>query len=342
MAYETALEAVIHQPGVAVRAGQPIAALAAERQRRIAAPIEEQQRLLAALERHLHGLRQPRRHEAPGRRTFLAQIDRLDHRHVLAAEALRQMQAPVARAPGVDLGLDRGGRGGEQHGNLGDVAAHHRHVAGMVMDAVLLLVGGIVLLIHDDEAEIRIGQEQRRAGAHDHAHLVRRRRLPGAGALARRKLRVPLGRPHPEALGEAVEHLGGERDLGHQDQDLPTAPHRLRHRLEIDLRLARSGDAVDERDRIAGLRHGRPQRIGSLALRRREIRRHVIGLDRQRQRLGRQHQGLERSFIDQAVDDTGRDAGLLGGLALWAREAIGQAARARARAPASCAWAAAR
>ena len=176
-----------------------------------------------------------------------------------------------------------------------------------------------MLLIHDDEAEVRIGQEQSGAGAHDHAHLVRRRRLPGAGALARRKLRVPFGRPHPEALGEAVEHLGGERDLGHQDQDLAALPHRLRHRLEIDLRLARSGDAVDERDRIAGLRHGRPQRIGGGALRGREIRRHVIGLDRQRQRLGRQHQGLERSFIDQGVDDAGRDAGLLGGLALGAR-----------------------
>ena len=30
--------------------------------------------------------------------------------------------------------------------------AHHRHVAGVVVDAVLLLVGRIVLFIDDDEA----------------------------------------------------------------------------------------------------------------------------------------------------------------------------------------------
>jgi len=153
---------------------------------RVAAPIEEQKRLLAALERALHGLRQLRRHEAPGRRTLLAQIDRLDHRHMLAAEALRQMQARVAGAPGVDLGLDRGRRRSEQHGDFGDMAAHHRHVAGMVMDAVLLLVGRIMLLIHDDQAESRVGQEQGRAGADDHAHPTGRHRGPSPGPFARR------------------------------------------------------------------------------------------------------------------------------------------------------------
>ena len=40
------------------------------------------------------------------------------------------------------------------------------------MRAVLLLVGLVVFFIHDDEAEIRIGHEQRRARA-DHD-----RRLP--------------------------------------------------------------------------------------------------------------------------------------------------------------------
>ena len=47
------LEAVIDQPGVAMRTLQAEAAGAAERQRREAAAIEEQQRLLAAFERVL-------------------------------------------------------------------------------------------------------------------------------------------------------------------------------------------------------------------------------------------------------------------------------------------------
>ena len=82
---------MIHQPGVAVRAGEPVAAAAAERERRKAAAVEEQQRLLAALDRGLHRLRQPRRDEAPARRTFAPQIDRLDAGQMLAAEALRQL-----------------------------------------------------------------------------------------------------------------------------------------------------------------------------------------------------------------------------------------------------------
>ena len=45
--------------------------------------------------------------------------------------------------------------------------AHHRHVAGVIMRAFVLLVGLVVLLIDDDEPEIGVGQKQRRARA-DH------------------------------------------------------------------------------------------------------------------------------------------------------------------------------
>ena len=37
------------------------------------------------------------------------------------------------------------------------MAAHHGHVAGVIVHAVFLLVGGIVLLIDDDQAEIGVG-----------------------------------------------------------------------------------------------------------------------------------------------------------------------------------------
>ena len=46
-------KAVIDQPGVADGAGEAMPAGAAQRQRRIAAAIEEQQRLLALLDREL-------------------------------------------------------------------------------------------------------------------------------------------------------------------------------------------------------------------------------------------------------------------------------------------------
>ena len=83
---------------------------------------------------------------------------------------------------------------------------------------------------------------------------------------------MPFRRPHAEALREAVEELRRERDLRHQDQRLPAAPHGLGDRLEIDLVLPEPVTPSMQRDRIAARRDGRPQRIGSLALRRREIR----------------------------------------------------------------------
>ena len=151
VADQAPLEAVIDQPGVAMRTLQAEAAGAAERQRREAAAVEEQQRLLAAFERVLDRLGQPRRDEAAARRAFAAHVDRLDHRQMGAAETFRQMNALVAAAPRVDFGFDGRRRRGEHHRNFRHAAAHHRHVAGVIMRAVLLLVGGVVLFIDDDK-----------------------------------------------------------------------------------------------------------------------------------------------------------------------------------------------
>ena len=74
------LEAVIDQPGIAVRAGHAMTAGVAQGQRRKAAAIEEQQRLLLALQRDLHRLGQARRDEASARRRLAPQIDGFDRR----------------------------------------------------------------------------------------------------------------------------------------------------------------------------------------------------------------------------------------------------------------------
>ena len=203
------------------------------------------------------------------------------------------------------------------------MAAHHRHVAGMIMHAVLLLVGGIVLFIDDDEAKVRKRQEQCRARAGDHAHRAFRHRMPGAGALARGELRVPFGRPRPEPCREAVEELARQRDLRHQDQALAPARHRLGHRLEIHLGLAGAGDAVDEGDGKA-VAHGLAQRRAGRRLGGREIRHRIGGIGRQRDRIGRQRQHLQRALVDQAIDDADRHGGLVGGLGFAAGKAIGE------------------
>ena len=254
----------------------------------------------------------------------MAQIDRLDRRHALAAEPLRQCNAPVAAAPRIDFGLERRRRRRQHHRNFRDVAAHHRHVAGMIVHAVFLLVGRIVLLIDDDQAEIGIGQKQRRARADHDGDLAVGDSPPGARAFARRQLRMPFRRPHAEARGEAVEELRGERDLRHQDQALPAAADRVRHRLEINFGLAGAGDAVEQRHRIAALGDRCFQCRGGGALAGDEFGLGKIRIGFFRDRLRRQHDRFERALIDQAVDHARTDAGFARRLALCPRHAVGE------------------
>ena len=59
---------------------------------------------------------------------------------------------------------------------------------------------------------------------------------------------MPFQRPHAETLRKAVEELSGQRDLRHQDQRLLAASDDFRDGLEIDFGLARTRDAIEQRD----------------------------------------------------------------------------------------------
>src|SRR5882762_706003 len=96
MADQTLAKPVIDQPGIADRAGKAMPAGPAQCQRRVAAAVEEQQRLFAPLDRDLDMFGQRRRDEAATRRRGTAQIDRLDMRHMLAAEPRWQHHALIA------------------------------------------------------------------------------------------------------------------------------------------------------------------------------------------------------------------------------------------------------
>ena len=242
--------------------------------------------------------------------------------------------ARVAPAPRVDLGLDRRRRRREHDRDFRLARAHHRHVARVVAHAVLLLVGGVVLLIDDDQAEIGVGQKQRRARADHDRHLALGDRRPGARALARRRSREchSAGRT-PKRSAKRSRNCAVSAISGIRISTCLPAPDRLGHRLEIDLGLARAGDAVDQRrPKTPPLRRRRAQRIGGGALRVGELRHGVIGIGRPRHRLRRQHQRLQRAFVDQSVDHAGRHAGLVRGLALGCAACRRRAARSTRRA----------
>src|SRR5688572_20886936 len=90
----------------------------------------------------------------------------------------------------IALGRRRGR--GQDDDAAAEPRAHDRQVAGVVAEAILLLVGRVVLLVDDDEAEPRDRREECRAGADDRPRLA----APDAPPL-----RPALARPEP-----AVEH----------------------------------------------------------------------------------------------------------------------------------------
>src|SRR5213075_431423 len=132
------------------------------------------------------------------------------------------------------------------------VQYHHRDVAGVILDAFLLLERWLMRLVDDDQAEVRIGQEQRGAGPNDDARFALGNRSPGAAALRRAQVAVPGDGFAAEASGETGEERLGQRDFGEQDEYLLVLPKCLGDRFEIDLGLAGSGDPV-EQDRVEAL-----------------------------------------------------------------------------------------
>ena len=303
VADERLAEPVLDQPGGAVRALEAMAAGAAKGQRRVAAPVEEQQRLFAGGKARRDRLDQPRRQPAAARRAFAAKVDRGKVGHRPLAETRWQLQPVVAAALGVDARLQRRRRRGEHHRRAFQPAAHHRHVARVVDDAVLLLVGALVLFVDDDQAEIGEGQEQSRARADDDARFAARHGAPQPLALAGRDRRVPLGRPRAEAGGETVEELRRQRDLRQQHQRLPPGAQGRGDRLEIDFGLARAGDAF-EQDRARRPRSNRLlKRLRGGALVGRKRQGGAFGVERRRGGIGVERDELERAVVDEAVDD---------------------------------------
>ena len=292
-------QAVFDHPGGAVRALDALAAGAAQGQRGIAAAVEEQQGLLARHEISLQFGDQRRAEPvaAVGRRA--AQVDRGDLGQLGAAEAGGQDQRLVAAALDLHAGLDGGGRGGEDDGDVLQLRAHHGDVAGVVVDALLLLETGLVRLVDDDQPEVGERQEQGGARADEHLRLAAGRRAPDPAALVRLEVGVPGDGRAAEARGEAVEPRCGQRDFRHQHQHLPPGAKGCRDRLEIDLGLAGSRDAVEQRrGEGPGVDIG-DEGVRGVGLRRFERGGVEAGVGLRQRRVGADLQAFERAARDK-------------------------------------------
>ena len=246
VAGEAVHQPVLDHPRGAVGALEAVPAVAAQGQRREAAAVEEKQRLLFALEVGADLLDQLRREPAATRRRVLGKVDRSDLGKRRAGEALAKRDFAVAAELDHVPALDRRRRGRQDDRDVLELPAHDRAVAGVVLDAVFLLEAWLVRLVDDDQAEVRVGEEQRGARADRDRRFAAGDPAPGAAALGRAQVRVPSHRRAAEASLEALQERLGQRDFRQEHERLLPLPEAFRDRLEIDLGLARAGDFVEQ------------------------------------------------------------------------------------------------
>jgi hypothetical protein len=175
-----------------------------------------------------------------------------------------------------------------------------------------------VLLVDDQQPEVRHRREHRRAGPHDHARLALPDAPPLVVPLTRRQLAVEDGDDGPEARPRGPHQKRRERDLRHEDQDAAAGIERPFGGPEVHLGLAAARDTVHEEGREAAARNrGQDRREGrrlldgrherTLALPWQHVRRAEVALLAQRHgaRLRQPH---DRAPEGRAITHQVRDA----------------------------------
>ena len=232
-----------------------LSAFAALHGRGIAAAVDEQDRLLPALKPGLHGVdKLPRKRRGPALADGLdPHVDHGERGQAPRVDPAGQPQEPVPAGDGVGMALEGGRRGSEQALRPAQSRAHHRHVPPVVARALVLFVGGFVLLVHDDEPQVPHGREDGRAGAHDDADLARGERQPAVEPLPLPEVAVPDNapvaggdrlQPRPQP-GDGLRRQG---HLGHQHDDAAPGLEGSLDGAQVHLRLAGARDPVQEGD----------------------------------------------------------------------------------------------
>ena len=308
MADEALQKPMLHHPRIAIVAADLMAACPADGDRRIAATVEEQKALLALQGPRRNRLRQGFRDVAVAGQLLLPHVNRPHRgqfRHAVARPKVDPRIFPRLRiGPAFQTWRGRG----QDHRAAEDRRPQNGHVAGVVENALLLLVGGVMLFIDHDQAKVAERQEQRRPRAHNHLHTALGAHLPKAAAFGGGHAGMPLPRSGAKALLDAGEEISGQGNLGQQDQRLLPTAQRGRHGLQINLGLARAGDAFQQGRGIAAFRDSGIQRSPCANLIPRQPRRsrrikHRIGQIARRLFLG------QHARLDQPLDDRGADIG---------------------------------
>ena len=196
--------------------GHPAAQRAADHAA-VAAPVEEQDRLLALFQRVQQRAFQLRADHARAPLARKAAHIRDQHvRQPRAEKALGQPEHGVFALLRAVIGLDRGGRGAEHEQRVFLRGAVLGHVARMVARRLLGAVRAVLLLVDDEHAEVLHRREYSRPRADHDARPAGSDLFEAVVPLAHGQRRVHDRDLVPEQGGELPQHLRRQPDLGHE------------------------------------------------------------------------------------------------------------------------------
>ena len=240
---------VIRHRDRAVLALDLFAAAPAHHGERISAPVQQNDHLLAAIERGLRLLDQPPREDLllPRLAKLLAHVDQLDRRQRTLHHACRASRpARSARFSAFDQLSSEGVADPSTTTRLVQLRAHHRDIAPVIARRLLLLVAQSCSSSTMIRPRFTIGANT----AERVPTTIRaspRRMLCHCSA---RSSGVSCECSSATSSAERREHLprhrGRQPDLRHQQQRRLPGIQRPLHRGKVHRRLARSGDAIQQ------------------------------------------------------------------------------------------------
>ena len=220
----------------AVLALELFTAGAADDGKGVAAAVEEDDGLLAAVESLARLVDQGAGEELllPGLLKLAAHVDEFDFRQRAVLDAVVHLDARVFALHGVLPAFERGRRRAKNHDCAGELGAHYGHVASVVAWCLLLLVALVVLFVDEDEAKIRHRRKDCRSRADNDGSLAAMDAPPLLGALLGCQRGVQEGDTSAKCGIEQSGHLRGQADLGNQENGSLPAVESTLHGGEID------------------------------------------------------------------------------------------------------------
>ena len=148
-------------------------------------------------------------------RSLALEVDDLDTRQRSPRDPAGQHESFELAALGGVTRLERGRRAAEDERAAGAFGAQPRQAARVVAEALVVLVGGVVLLVDHDDAKVVERGEQCAARANCDRDLAARESPPLLEPFAGLEAAVQDGDAVAKARAQPRHDLMGERDLGH-------------------------------------------------------------------------------------------------------------------------------